>query len=196
MTTRSTSSPPSWLKLSAYSGKKMSPLEKRAASIASHYHAAQVRKYTGEPYVTHCREVAALVKSVTHTEAMLCIAWLHDTMEDTGLTATEIAEELGVDVYQGVWMLSDLTPLEAGNRAYRKGLYRNKLALAPTPIKTAKLADLISNARSIFKHDPNFAPVYAAEMADLLEVLRNGDPVLYSQAEAILNDYYSQGAGP
>lgn len=196
MTTRSTSSPPSWLKLSAYSGKKMSPLEKRAAEMAALSHAGQVRKYTGEPYVSHCREVAALVKSVTHTEAMLCIAWLHDTLEDTTLTATEITEEFGVPVYQGVWMLSDLTPLEAGNRAYRKGLYRNKLALAPAAIQTIKLADLISNARSIFKHDPNFASLYASEMGDLLRVLTLGDLVLFRQAETILNEYYCHGTGP
>lgn len=174
----------------------MSPLEKRAAEMAALSHAGQVRKYTGEPYVSHCREVAALVKSVTHTDTMLCIAWLHDSMEDTGLTATEIAEELGVDVYQGVWMLSDLTPLEAGNRAYRKGLYRNKLALAPAAIQTIKLADLISNARSIFKHDPNFASLYASEMGYLLRVLTLGDHVLFRQAEMILNEYYSHGTGP
>lgn len=174
----------------------MSPLEKRAAEVASASHATQVRRYTGEPYVTHCREVAALVKSVTHTEAMLCIAWMHDTLEDTKLTATDITEEFSVPVYQGVWMLSDLTPLEAGNRAYRKGLYRNKLALAPAAIQTIKLADLISNARSIFKHDPGFASLYASEMGDLLRVLTLGDPVLYRQAENLLNDYYTFGTGP
>lgn len=168
----------------------------QAAAMASEWHKDQVRKYTGEPYITHLQEVAAIVRSVPYTEDMVCAAWLHDTLEDTSCPGWHIEVKFGPMVYHLVWLLSDLTPLAAGNRAHRKALYRQKLAMFGPEAQTIKLADLISNARSIFKHDPGFASVYAGEMGDLLRVLTKGDPHLQAQASTILNEYYSYGTGP
>ena len=168
----------------------------QAAELASIWHAGQVRKYTNEPYITHLQEVAAIVRSVPYTEDMVCAAWLHDTLEDTSCPGWKIEEMFGPAVYHLVWLLSDLTPHSAGNRAYRKGLYRQKLALFVPEAHTIKMADLISNARSIFKHDPSFASVYAGEMGELLNVLTKGDHHLRAQALRILNEYYSYGTGP
>lgn len=169
---------------------------KEAAELASVWHEGQVRKYTGEPYTTHLQEVAAIVRSVPYTEDMVCAAWLHDSLEDTSCPGWKIEELFGPMVYHLVWLLSDLTPLASGNRAYRKGLYRQKLAMFGPEAQTIKLADLISNARSIFKHDPGFASVYAGEMGELLNVLDKGDKTLFWQASTILNAYYAQESAP
>lgn len=61
-------------------------MEERAKDFATRYHASidQRRKYTGEPYITHPAAVVELVRSVPHTEAMICAAWLHDTVEHAG----------------------------------------------------------------------------------------------------------------
>lgn len=168
----------------------------QSAAMAAEWHKDQVRKYTGEPYTEHLREVAAIVRSVPYTEDMVCAAWLHDILEDTGCPGWKVEANFGPAVYHLVWLLSDLMPHSVGNRAYRKGLYRQKLAMFGPEAHTIKLADLISNARSIFKQDPGFASVYAGEMGDLLRVLTKGDHHLRAQALRILNEYYSYGTGP
>ena len=45
-------------------------------------------------------------------------------------------------------------------------------------MQTIKCADLISNTSSIVQHDPKFAALYLAEKRELLEVLREADPLL------------------
>jgi len=68
----------------------MTDLELKAKAFATKCHEdiKQVRKYTGEPYINHPAAVVEIVRSVPHTEAMLCAAWLHDTVEDTNATTT------------------------------------------------------------------------------------------------------------
>jgi len=68
----------------------MREMETVAKLVASFWHTKQVRKYTGEPYINHPAEVVELVRSVPHTEAMLCAAWLHDVVEDTPATLRSI----------------------------------------------------------------------------------------------------------
>ena len=73
----------------------MTELETRARLFATAAHAAvgQLRKYTHEPYIVHPAEVASIVKTVAHTEAMIAAAWLHDTVEDTGVSIELIRAE-------------------------------------------------------------------------------------------------------
>ena len=62
------------------------PLVIKADTFADLSHSGQVRKYTGEPYIVHPREVATLVSTVAHTPEMLAAALLHDVVEDTPAT--------------------------------------------------------------------------------------------------------------
>ena len=71
---------------------------------------------------------------------------------------------------------------EDGNRATRKAIDREHTAQAPAEAQTIKLADLISNSKSIMAHDPDFAVTYLAEKRLLLEVLTKGDPGLHAEA--------------
>lgn len=57
-----------------------------AVSIAEEAHRGQRRKYTGEDYIEHPRRVA----SKFSTETSQVIAWLHDVLEDSDLTAEDI----------------------------------------------------------------------------------------------------------
>ena len=152
-------------------------------------HGEQKRKYTGEPYVNHCVEVAKLVQSVGGDIQMICAALLHDVIEDTPVTI----EELILDCHGFRWgicdlvlWLTDVSKPEDGNRAARKALDRDHIAAAPAPAKTIKLADLISNSKSIVEHDPKFAKTYLAEKRLLLNVLKDGDHSLWARADAIL----------
>jgi len=165
---------------------EMSDLERRAYAFALTAHEGQMRKYTGEPYIVHPEEVAELVRSVPHTEEMLAAAWLHDTVEDTDVTLFDIAGKFGIEVATLVEWLTDVSGPADGNRAKRKAKDRSHVAGAPPDAKTVKLADLISNSRSIVQHDPSFAKVYLAEKALLLGVLRDGDAGLWHEAARIV----------
>lgn len=59
-------------------------------SIATRAHAGQVDK-AGEPYIGHPAHVAASVEG----EFEECVAWLHDVVEDTGITLDDL-RALGV----------------------------------------------------------------------------------------------------
>lgn len=145
------------------------------------------RKYTGEPYMAHPREVAAIVRSVPHTPVMLAAALLHDTVEDTDVELSEIRETFGPEVAWLVYWLTD--PEVDGNRARRKRAALEQIAVAPAEAQTIKLADLISNSRSILERDPEFARVYMREKAALLTVLTSGDPTLLAEARKIVADW-------
>ena len=67
-----------------------------AANFAYEKHKRQRRKYTGEPYINHCLEVVALVACVTSDKSMISAAFLHDTVEDCGVTFKEIQELFGL----------------------------------------------------------------------------------------------------
>ena len=156
----------------------------RAKVFATAAHAAvgQTRKYTGEPYVVHPMEVASLVESVGGTEAMVAAALLHDVLEDTGVTVDVLEEQFGSEVADLVLWLTDVSKPDDGNRSTRKALDRQHSAAAPAAAQTVKVADLISNTRSIVAHDPDFAKVYLEEKRLLLEVLTRADPTLLTMA--------------
>lgn len=156
----------------------------KAMQFAREVHAGQKRKYTGNPYTDHLAEVAGIVAATfagRHAELdhVVAVAWLHDCMEDQGITREQLTAEFGSNVSRGVWWLSDL---ETGNRAERKAASRARLAAAPGWVQTIKCADLISNTSSIVMHDPKFAATYMEEKRLLLDVMHAGDSRLYEMA--------------
>jgi len=158
----------------------------------AHEAVGQVRKYCGSPYIVHPVEVASIVQTVRHTDVMVAAALLHDTKEDAGVTLEEIEARFGREVSELVMWLSDVSTPECGNRQVRKALDRDHIARAPAAAKTIKLADLISNTRTIVAYDPAFAAVYLPEKIALLEVLREGDPVLWGRALHQVHDGLSR----
>ena len=154
----------------------------RIFATAAHAAVAQLRKYTGEPYIVHPAEVASIVAEVGGTEAMIAAAWLHDVVEDTGVTNEVIRAEFGAEVAELVGWLTDVSRPEQGNRAIRKAIDRAHTAMAPADAQTVKLADLISNTRSILAQDVAFAKVYLEEKRLLLEVMTKGNATLMAEA--------------
>lgn len=156
-----------------------------AMIFAMEAHKDQKRKYTNEPYFGHLAEVAGIAMSVgwhapqVHPDTFMAVCWLHDCVEDQGVTVQTLSEQFGGEVLRGVLLLSDL---EEGNRAERKAASRSRLAQAPNWVQTIKCADLISNTKSIVMHDPKFAEVYLEEKRLLLDVLTRADPRLLAIA--------------
>jgi (p)ppGpp synthase/HD superfamily hydrolase len=152
-------------------------------AMAAHAAVGQKRKYTGESYIVHPAEVASIVASVPgSTHEMVAAAWLHDVVEDTGCTFNDIHMAFGIDIARLVGWLTDVSRPEDGNRAHRKAIDRAHTADAPAEAQTIKLADLISNSKSIMQYDPGFAKTYLAEKRLLLEVMTKGDRGLHAEA--------------
>lgn len=161
----------------------------RVFATAAHYAAHNVRKYTGEPYINHPAEVVSILKSYDcDADALICAAWLHDVVEDTGVPLSVIDSEFGHYVASLVEQLTDVSKPSDGNRKTRKAIDRDHTSKCSAVAATIKLADLISNTRSIVERDPEFAKTYLAEKRLLLDVLRHGNDDLW-QIAAKLCDY-------
>lgn len=164
----------------------------RIFATAAHAAVNQKRKYTGDDYIVHPAELAALIKTFGGTSEMIAAAWLHDTVEDTGVTIELIRREFGDEIGDMVEDLTDVSKPEDGNRRTRKEIDRQHTAQARPQSKTIKLGDLIVNSQEIIANDPDFAVVYMAEKKRLLEVLGEGDPRLMELAQSIVDDYYAR----
>lgn len=124
----------------------------KAARAASLWHVKQRRKgAAAEPYLNHLIEVAELVAAAGASEDVICAALLHDAIEDQGVTAAEIADLFGPHVAA---LVSELTDDKTLPKAERKAL---QVAHAPhlsQGAKLVKLADKISNVRSVASSPP------------------------------------------
>jgi len=63
---------------------------------AAQWHEGEMRR-SGDPYVTHCLAVAAIVAEMGMPPAVVCAALLHD-IEDTACPPGRIAERFGEDI--------------------------------------------------------------------------------------------------
>ena len=140
-------------------------------------HKGQVRKYTGEPYFTHCEAVAEAVKTYYETvlnetapEEVIAAALLHDVVEDTDATFEMVQDICGETVTRYVWFLTK-PPAFVGNRAARKATYNAYLAQAPKEVKIIKFFDMKHNAGSIEEYDPKFWEVFRGETVRMLIAL-------------------------
>lgn len=154
----------------------------KAAEFAKSAHGEQKRKYTDEPYFVHLNEVASIVEDFGADDDVIAAAYLHDVLEDTPTTYEGLAEIFGERVATLVNEVTDVSRKEDGNRKVRKELDRQHLAKASVEGQMIKLADLISNTKSIIEHDEDFAVTYLKEKKALLEVLNKGNSELYEFA--------------
>lgn len=66
-----------------------------AIYFAAKAHDGQKRKGTAMPYVVHPFEVAAILMEEGAAEEVVAAGLLHDTVEDTAVTAADIREKFG-----------------------------------------------------------------------------------------------------
>ncbi len=125
-----------------------------AAHFAAQRHAGQKRKgLAGEPYVNHLIEVAELVAASSEMvdTSLLMAAFLHDTVEDTGVTRGELEELFGSDV---AGLVMEVTDDKSLPQKKRKALQVENAPKKSARAQTLKLADKISNLRSILSSPP------------------------------------------
>lgn len=91
----------------------------RAYRFAEQAHAEQKRA-SGEPYITHCIAVAAILAELRVPVAVVMAGLLHDTVEDTEITLSDIRKEFGEEVAQlvdGVTKLTNLPRVSRGDQS-------------------------------------------------------------------------------
>jgi GTP diphosphokinase / guanosine-3',5'-bis(diphosphate) 3'-diphosphatase len=125
-----------------------------ATRFAAEKHAQQKRKgENGEPYFNHLVEVAELIAASNPNVdvELVMAAFLHDTVEDTGVTLQELEQRFGKDVAD---LVAEVTDDKSLPKETRKQLQVEHTPEKSPRAQTLKLADKISNLRAIISSPP------------------------------------------
>jgi GTP diphosphokinase / guanosine-3',5'-bis(diphosphate) 3'-diphosphatase len=113
---------------------------------------------SGEPVVAHLAEVAAYVANEVDDEdaavVLVAAAWLHDVVEDTGVTIDDVRRAFGESVAAIVAGLTDPPDFAAMPLVVRKRRQAARVADAPWSVRLVKLADQVANIRSVAEDPP------------------------------------------
>ena len=123
----------------------------RAYVYAMTKHGSQTRA-SGDPYISHPLEVAAILTEMHVDERTIVVALLHDTIEDTDATREEIDELFGEDVGRLVEGLTKLGRIDLASRRAKQAENLRKLLLAISEdvrVLMVKLADRLHNMRTL-----------------------------------------------
>ncbi len=88
----------------------------RAYFVAEKAHQGQKRA-SGDPYISHCLAVAAILAEYSMPADVVAVGLLHDTVEDTPLTLEAIRQDFGetiANLVQGVTKLTQLPRVSRG----------------------------------------------------------------------------------
>jgi guanosine-3',5'-bis(diphosphate) 3'-pyrophosphohydrolase len=126
----------------------------KAVCFSAHKHQKQRRKDEDlSPYINHPIEVAELMATVGEVSDLpaLLAAILHDTVEDTGTTFSELEELFGRDVRRIVAEMTDDKSLPKDERKRFQIEHANRLS---AKAKQIKIADKICNVRDVIHSPP------------------------------------------
>src|SRR5690242_6728394 len=87
----------------------------KAYVYAMQKHGTQKRA-SGDPYISHPLEVAAILTDLRLDDASIAVGLLHDTIEDTDATRTEIDTVFGVEIGKLVDGLTKIRRLDLVTR--------------------------------------------------------------------------------
>src|SRR6202790_4738078 len=141
----------------------------RAYVYAMKAHGEQKRA-SGDPYISHPIEVAAILTEHKLDDATIAAALLHDTIEDTEATRAEIDQLFGKDIGHLVEGLTKLKRLDLVSREAKKAENLRKLLLAiaeDVRVLLVKLADRLHNMRTIEHMPPEARRRVAEETLDI-----------------------------
>jgi GTP pyrophosphokinase len=128
-------------------GDKLVNLE-RAFIVAKKAHAGQFRK-SGEEYITHPVAVAAILAEFGLNEDVVIAALLHDTVEDTTYSLSELRKDFGEEIALLVDGVTKLDKLTYGPTAEAETVRKMIVAMSrDIRVLLIKLADRLHNART------------------------------------------------
>ncbi|MEP5152301.1 bifunctional (p)ppGpp synthetase/guanosine-3',5'-bis(diphosphate) 3'-pyrophosphohydrolase [Planktotalea sp.] len=134
-----------------YNPKTNEALIRTAFEYGARMHDGQFR-HSGEPYFTHPIAVAGILAEQKLDDATLITALLHDTIEDTKSTYTEVAGIFGDEIAMLVDGVTKLTNLQLSSNETKQAENFRKLFMAMAKdmrVILVKLADRLHNMRTI-----------------------------------------------
>jgi guanosine-3',5'-bis(diphosphate) 3'-pyrophosphohydrolase len=164
-----------------------------ALQFAAHKHRDQRRKDPeASPYINHPIALANIlwVGGGVDDPAVICAALLHDTVEDTETTESELVEHFGPRVASIVMEVTDDKSLAKDER---KALQVQHAPRLSREAKLVKLADKIANVRDVASSPPADWPLerrreYFDWAKRVVDGLRGVSPGL----EAAFDEAYAQ----
>ena len=124
-------------------------LIERAYESAAYWHRDQKRR-SGDPYITHPLAVATILAELGMNTETICAALLHDTVEDTPYTLTELRGEFGEDIAALVDGVTKLDKVKYGESAEAETVRKMVVAMSrDIRVLVIKLADRLHNMRTL-----------------------------------------------
>ena len=123
----------------------------KAIAFSSQAHDSQLRK-SGEPYINHPIEVAKILTGIKLDVSTIVSGLLHDTVEDTIVTTSEIKNIFGEEVSKLVDGLTKINKYSLKVKNLKLGENYRKLLLAATQdlrVILIKLADRLHNMQTL-----------------------------------------------
>lgn len=123
----------------------------RAYELSARAHSGQLRK-NGDPFVTHCVEVAKILADLQLDTATVASGLIHDVIEDTEVTYQDIAREFGTEIAQIVDGLTKIGHLPMNSTENRQVENYRKLLVSiakDARVIIIKLADRLHNMRTL-----------------------------------------------
>jgi guanosine-3',5'-bis(diphosphate) 3'-pyrophosphohydrolase len=147
----------------------------QAFLFAADAHETQFRS-TGEPYITHCVAVAGILADMHMDPETIIAALLHDAVEDTAVTLSQISEIFGETVAKLVDGVTKLTQIAFESKAEAQAENFRKMMLAMVEdirVILIKMADRYHNMSTLA--NSNFRPEKRRRIA--LETLEIYAPI-------------------
>ncbi len=123
----------------------------RGYVVSAKYHKGQVRM-NGEPYLTHPLEVAFILAEMRLGVVPATAGLLHDVLEDTLMSPTELKKQFGEEVYQIVDGVTKISQVQFTSQHEKQAENFRKMLLAMVSdirILFVKLADRLHNMRTL-----------------------------------------------
>jgi guanosine-3',5'-bis(diphosphate) 3'-pyrophosphohydrolase len=146
-------------------------LVERAYRTAERLHAGQTRK-SGDAFITHPLAVTTILAELGMTEATLCAALLHDTVEDTDYTLAQLTHEFGEEVALLVDGCTKLDKVKYGESAKSETIRKMVVAMSrDIRVLVIKLADRLHNMRTLHYLRPDKQSRIASETLEIFAPL-------------------------
>ena len=152
-----------------YNPRTDESLLRTAYDYGAAMHDGQFR-HSGEPYFTHPVAVAAILTEMHLDDATIVTALLHDTIEDTRSTYTEVCGRFGREIAELVDGVTKLTNLQLSSSETKQAENFRKLFIAMSKdlrVILVKLADRLHNMRTIKSMRPEKQVQKARETMDI-----------------------------
>jgi len=150
----------------------------RARRFAIENHRRVNQLYDGLPYHVHLMEVVDFAHRFEHLlsdddiDIVICVAWLHDVVEDTGLTYNDIKKVFGERIADLVVNLT--TNIHGKTRAERADDNYYERVKSDTLSVFVKIADRLGNTFHSLTYGSSMYNKYNKEFPHFKEMIYNG----------------------